>query len=158
MKKYKILFLLPLIIIFINTTSCSFNTTQTKEVSAGFNDSTLIVSKKALHFVQSENLDSLKTLLSPQLIRTVNDKQWMKIIEATKKIIDNSTFPENTELQVTYKKSKSVLTGENNITTYTFPFPNEEKQNEKKSIQISINDNNQITQFLINTTRTSIIN
>lgn len=156
MKKY--LFFFSLTVIFINTISCSFNTTQTKEVSAGFNDSTLIVSKKALHFVQSENIDSLKTLLSPQLIRTVNDKQWMKTIEAIKKIIDNSTFPEDTELQVTYRKSKSVLTGENNTTTYTFPFPNEENKNKKKSIQISINDNNQITQFLINTTRTSIIN
>ncbi len=88
------------------------------------NDSELLTAKKAIGFIEHDQLDSLKSMFPEKIIATVPDSIWRDQLEKGQKAISESKFPSDSLVQVS--NTINISKGKKQIfAKLSFPFTNE---------------------------------
>ena len=102
------------------------------------NEPGLLTAKKAILFIEQNQLDSLKSMFPEKIIARATDSIWRDLMEKGQKAISESNFPSDSLVQI----SSTINILENKKQTFTklsFPFTN--KKNSGMFINIITSEN-----------------
>ena len=121
MKKHYNLGLL-IILIGLLLTGCQYTYKPIPKKAINLEDNTTFkTAKKSLKFIQDSKPDSFKSLLSRKLLNIAKSEQIDGLMREGKIIIDNSEYPNDTNVLISQNKKYS-FGGEQMIETFSFPF------------------------------------
>jgi len=88
------------------------------------NDSEILTAKKAIGFIEQNQLDSLKSMFPEKIITTATDSIWRDLMGKGQKAISESKFPSDSLVQIS--NTINILEGrKQTFAKLSFPFTNE---------------------------------
>jgi hypothetical protein len=134
-KNQKTLFVI--VIILIGFASCRFSYSEPEESSGNDKSSDLIIAKKALRFIKNDNVDSLKSLLNPKILKRVKKEQIDWLMKEGQAVLNKYEYPLDTAIIVN-KTTNISMSGKRVIKNFSFPFKNKTQNDKEKYFHITI--------------------
>jgi hypothetical protein len=148
MKKH-LKFGLLTVLIGLLMTGCKFSYTEPSENTTDLGDnSSILIAKKSLRYIQENKTDSLKGLLNSKVLKMAKSEQIDWLMREGKLVLDNSEYPNDTSILKSQKTNYS-MGGKQVIEMFSFPFQSKVHKDSVKYFHITITDN-EIYRLLLN--------
>jgi len=130
--------------------SCSF-TTSNSGMALNYEEDAeeLVIAKKAIEYIEQDNLEDLKSLLDEKLVRLLNEKTIDEIFNLGQEVIENNTYPDDSEITVSHISVKSI-TGTKVSKEFAIPFENETNSDKSRIFKIRFTEG-KIDKLMIST-------
>lgn len=148
MKKH-LKFGLLTVLIGLLMTGCKFSYTEPSEKTTDLGDnSSILIAKKSLRYIQENKTDSLKGLLNSKVLKMAKPEQIDWLMREGKLVLDNYEYPNDTSVLKSQKTNYS-MGGKQVIEMFSFPFQSKVHKDSVKYFHITITDN-EIYRLLLN--------
>lgn len=148
MKKH-LKFGLLTVLIGLLTTGCKFSYTEPSEKTTDLgNNSSILIAKKSLRYIQENKTDSLKGLLNSKVLKMAKPEQIDWLMREGKLVLNNYKYPNDTSVLKSQKTNYSMR-GKQVINMFSFPFQSIVHKDSVKYFHITITDN-EIYRLLLN--------
>jgi major membrane immunogen (membrane-anchored lipoprotein) len=138
-----------IILVGLLMTACKFSYTEPSEKSTGLsNNSSFLIAKKSLRYIQENKTDSLKGLLNSKVLKMTKLEQIDWLIREGKIVLDNYEYPNDTSVLKSQQTNYSVG-GKQLIEMFSFPFHSKVHKDSVKYFHVTIADN-EIYKLLLN--------
>jgi len=135
---YKYLFFLLFSTILLSCENPYFKAINELKNTEFQNDSELLTAKKAIKFIEQNQLDSLKSMFPERIIATATDSIWSDLMAKGQKAISESKFPYDSLVQIS--NTINIIEGKKQtFAKLSFPFTNE--KDSTKFINIITSEN-----------------
>ena len=137
-------------VFFLFLGGCSYSHSEVgKRVNFVEDKDDLLLAKKSLHFIASNEFDSLKNLFSNKILKIVSTKQMEWILKNGKKVIDNNQYPSDSVITISAITRKSIF-GIETYKEFIFPFINVRNSDSTASFKIDI-EHGKINKLMLTT-------
>jgi hypothetical protein len=138
-----------IVLVGLLMTACKFSYTEPSEKSTGLsNNSSFLIAKKSLRYIQENKTDSLKGLLNSKVLKMTKLEQIDWLIREGKIVLDNYEYPNDTSVLKSQQTNYSVG-GKQLIEMFSFPFHSKVHKDSVKYFHVTIADN-EIYKLLLN--------
>lgn len=134
---------LMFIICFSN---CSFTQSETNIKVEDFTDSSYKLSKKAIEYALRNQVDSLYLLCDKGSIS--DKKQLAKVIEEIQTLINIYEYPTDNQVKMNKTKISSILSNDENISTFRYPFENKSDKDDIRWIEVGVKNDLLISLYI----------
>jgi hypothetical protein len=140
---------LLLVMIGALMTGCKFSYTEPSGKTTNLTDnSSFLIAKKSLLFIQESKADSLKSLLNSEVLKMAKNERIDWLMREGKIIIDNYEYPNDTCV-IKSQNTNYSIGGKQVIDMFSFPFQSKLYKDSVKYIHITIADS-EIHRLLLN--------
>jgi hypothetical protein len=137
------------VLIGLLMTGCKFSYTEPSEKTTDLGDnSSILIAKKSLRYIQENKTDSLKGLLNSKVLKMAKPEQIDWLMRKGKIVLNNYEYPNDTSVLKSQKTNYS-MGGKQVIEMFSFPFQSKVHKDSVKYFHITIADN-EIYRFLLN--------
>ncbi len=104
------------------------------------NNPELVTAKKALKFIEHNQLDSLKSMFPEKIIENATDSIWQELMSKGQTAILKSNFPSDSLVQIT--NTINIIDGKRQVfARLSFPFTNQTSKDSTKYINLITSEN-----------------
>lgn len=130
-----------IVLVGLLMTACKFSYTEPSEKSTGLsNNSSFLIAKESLRYIQENKTDSLKGLLNSKVLKMTKLEQIDWLIREGKIVLDNYEYPNDTSVLKSQQTNYSVG-GKQLIEMFSFPFHSKVHKDSVKYFHVTIADN-----------------